>query len=137
MNEQKVQTLHNNSLEIFKQGQEMYIQVSNSLLSRTHQNVNNITHFETSAVRLSFGNEKVATDNFTRLKQLWEPIVQINAYQPNPKAKHLSAEDMGGLEPTVYLAKKPRVMLTLCFLATHMCVDKYQHSYFARIFPAE
>lgn len=46
------------------------------------------------------------------LKQLQEPIVKINAYHPNPKAKHLSAEDMGGLEPTVYLAKKARVTLT-------------------------
>ena len=83
----------------------------NLLLSRTPQNVN-ITHFEASAVKLSFGNEKVATDNFPRLKQLQEPIVKINAYHPNPKAKHLSAEDMGGLEPIVFLAKKARVMLT-------------------------
>jgi len=37
----------------------------NLLLSRTPQTVNNITHFKTSAVKLSFGNEKVATDNFT------------------------------------------------------------------------
>ena len=27
--------------------------------------------------------------------------------------------------------------LTLCYLATHMCVDKYQPSYFAHIFRAE
>ena len=71
-----------------------------------------ITHFETSAVKLSFGNEKVATDNFTRLNQLGEPIVQLNAYHPNPKPTYLSAEDMGGLEPTIYLAEKARVMLT-------------------------
>ena len=88
------------------------------LLSRTPQNVNNITHFKTSAVKLSSGNEKVATDNFTRLKQLGEPIVQINAYHTNPKAKHLSAEDMGGLEPTIYLARKARVMLTRNFWTT-------------------
>ena len=84
----------------------------NLLLSRIPQNVENIADFETSAVKLSFGNEKVATDNFTRLKQLGEPIVQINAYHTNPKAKQISAEDMGGLEPTVYLARKARVMLT-------------------------
>lgn len=54
----------------------------------------------------------MATDNFTRLKQLGEPIVQINAYHNNPKAKQISAEDMGSLEPTVYLARKARVMLT-------------------------
>ena len=46
------------------------------LLSRIPQNVNNVTHFENSAVKLSFGNEKVTKDNFTRLKQLGEPIVQ-------------------------------------------------------------
>ena len=61
---------------------------------------------------MSFGNKKVPTDNFTRLKQLGEPIAQINAYHPNPKAKHLTADDMGGLEPTEYLAQKARVMLT-------------------------
>lgn len=82
----------------------------NLFLSRTLQSVNNITHFETSAVKLSFGNEKVATDNCTRLKQLGEPIVQISAYHPNAKAKNLGAEDMGGLEPIIYLAKK----LELC-----------------------
>ena len=81
-------------------------------LSRTPQNINNITDFETSAVKLSLGNEKVAIDNFMRLKQLGEPIVQINAYHTNPKAKHPSAEDMGGLEPTIYLARKARVMST-------------------------
>ena len=57
----------------------------NLLLSRTPQNVENIADFETSAVKLSFGNEKVATDNFTRLKQLGEPIVQINAYHTHWK----------------------------------------------------
>ena len=35
----------------------------NLLLSRTPQNVKNITHFETSAVKLLFGNEKVATQD--------------------------------------------------------------------------
>lgn len=81
-------------------------------MSRTPQNVNNLTDFQTSAVRLSFGNEKVAKDNFTRLRELGEIIVQINARHTNPKAKHLSAEDMGGSEPTIWLARKARVMLT-------------------------
>ena len=107
-----------NSSEIFKQGQEMELQVlktgicfcqAHLKMSTTSQN------FETSVVKLSFGNDNVATHNFTRLKQLGEAIVQINAYHPNPKAKHLSAEDMGGLEPTIYLARKARVMLTRNF----------------------
>ena len=84
----------------------------NLLLSLTHQNVNKVTDFQTSAVRLSFGNEKVAKDNFTRLKEIGETIVQINAHHTNPKAKHLSAEDMGGSEPTICLSRKARVMLT-------------------------
>lgn len=65
-----------------------------------------------TAVRLSFGNETVAKGNFMRLKQLGETIFEINAHHSNPKAKHLNAEDMGGLEPTVYLSKKARVILT-------------------------
>jgi len=35
-------------------------------LSRSPQNVGNIADFQNSAVRLSFGNEKVAKDTFTR-----------------------------------------------------------------------
>ena len=84
----------------------------NLLLSRAPQCVENITDFQESAVRLSFGNEKVAKDNFIRLKQLGENIFEIKANHSNPAAKQLSAEEMGGLEPTIYLSKKARVMLT-------------------------
>lgn len=56
--------------------------------------------------------KKLQQITFTRLKQLAEPIVQINAYHTNPKAKYISAEDMGGLEPTIYLARNATVMLT-------------------------
>lgn len=75
-------------------------------------NVVNIATFQKSAVKLSFGNEKVATDNYQKLKQLQHTIVQINAHHSSPKAKCLSSEDMGGLEPTIYLSKQARVMLT-------------------------
>lgn len=38
--------------------------------------------------------------------------MEINAHHSNPKAKYLNAEDMSGLEPTIYISKKARVMLT-------------------------
>ena len=47
-----------------------------------------------------------------RLKVLGEKIIEINAHHNHSQAKHLSAEDMGGLEPTIYLSKNARVMLT-------------------------
>ncbi|KAL9958052.1 hypothetical protein ACROYT_G035018 [Oculina patagonica] len=84
----------------------------NLLLYRAPQTIDNIANFKTSAVRLSFGNEKVAKDNFARLKQLGEKIFEIKANHSNPKAKKLSAEEMGGLEPTIHLSKKAKVMLT-------------------------
>ena len=71
------------------------------LLLRQPQNVVNIDTFQKSAVKLSFGNEKVATDNYQKLKQLQQTIVQINGHHSSPKAKCLNSEDMGGLEPTI------------------------------------
>ena len=84
----------------------------NLLLSRSPSKIQHLEHFKNNAVRLSFGNEKVAQDNYSKLKQLNQPIIQIDAQHNNSKAKHLSADDMGGLEPTIYLAKNARVMLT-------------------------
>ena len=82
------------------------------LLSRQPHNVTEKANFQNTAVRLSFGNEKVAKDNYERQEQLQETVVQINAHHSNPKAKSLSSEEMGGLEPIIYLSKKARVMLT-------------------------
>ena len=84
----------------------------NLLLSRSPNRLQHLEHFKNEAVRLSFGNEKVAQDNYNKLKQLNQPIIQIDAQHNNSKAKHLSADDFGGLEPTIYLAKNARVMLT-------------------------
>jgi len=84
----------------------------NMLLLRQPQNVVDIDNFENSSVKLSFGNEKVAKDNDERLKDLQQIIVQINAHHSNPKAKSLSSEEMSGLEPTIYVSKQARVMLT-------------------------
>ena len=84
----------------------------NLLLSRQPHNVTDKTNFQNTAVRLSFSNEKVAKDNYERLEQLQETVVQINAHHSNPRAKSLSSEEMGGLEPIIYLSKKARVKLT-------------------------
>lgn len=82
------------------------------LLTRQPNRIQNLEHFHNSCARLSYGNEKVATDNFNRLKELNEPIVQINAQHSNSQAKHLSPDDFGGLQPVIYLSKGARVMLT-------------------------
>ena len=64
----------------------------NLLLSRAPQSVDNISDFEESAVRLPFGNEKVAKDNFIKLRQLRETILEKKANHNNPTARKLSAE---------------------------------------------
>ena len=84
----------------------------NILLSRSPSKVQNLLYFQKNAVRLSFGNEKVAQENYNQLVNLNQPIIQIDAQHNSTKAKHASADDMGGLEPTIYLSKKARVMLT-------------------------
>lgn len=84
----------------------------NILLLRSPNKVRNLIHFQNNAIRLSFGNEKVAQENYKQLKNLNQPIIQINAQHNSTKAKLVSADDMGGLEPTKYLSKKARVMLT-------------------------
>ena len=83
-----------------------------TLLVRNTAKVQNLAHFKQCAVRLSFGNEKVATDNYSKLCELGQPIIVINAQHNNSKAKLLSAEEMGGLQPTLHLCKNARVMLT-------------------------
>lgn len=84
----------------------------NILLLRSPDKVRKLIHFQNNAIRLSFGNEKVAQENYKQLKNLNQPIIQINAQHNSTKAKLVSADDMGGLEPTIYLSKKARVMLT-------------------------
>lgn len=63
-------------------------------------------HFQNNAVTLSFGNEKVAQENQKQLVNLNQPIIQIDAQHNSTKAKDVSGDDIGGLEPTIYLSKK-------------------------------
>ena len=66
----------------------------NLLLSRQPHNVTDKTNFQNTAVRLSFSNEKVAKDNYERLEQLQETVVQINAhYSVMSYVNHVGSRD--------------------------------------------
>ena len=80
------------------------------LLSRA-PNVCADTRFFQSAVKLSFGNKKVAEDNYEALKTLGVPIAKVEALHSRKSASKLSSDDMGGLSKTVFLSVGARVML--------------------------
>ena len=83
-----------------------------TLLSRTPENVTNIDEFLASSVKLSYLKSKVAEMNLIKLKNLNQPIATIKA-RHSGGAQTLSSDEMGGLEPVIYLAKGARVMLTM------------------------
>ena len=82
------------------------------LLSRTPQQIQNLAEFESAAIRLCYSKSKVAEINAQRLKSLHCPIATVKA-RHSGGAHALSVDEMGGLEPVVYLAKGARVMLTM------------------------
>ena len=82
------------------------------LLTRTPSNVEDIETFKNSSVKLSYGNEKVASDNYESLKKLGKPIATIDAKHNNSTASKLPADDMGSLLPQLLIAKGAKVMLT-------------------------
>ena len=84
----------------------------NLLLKKTPINVENLDSFERDAVKLSFGNDKVAKDNYEQLKRLNKPIATINAKHNNKTAAKLSSDDMGSLMPQLLLSEGAKVMLT-------------------------
>ena len=81
------------------------------LLTRIPSNLKNITD-KSKHVKLSFSNESVAKSNYETLESLNVPIAQINARHNVSTASKLSSEDMGGLQPKLYLCLGARVMLT-------------------------
>ena len=83
-----------------------------SLISRTPDKVHNVNEFEKNSVRICYHKEKVTELNIRRLKSLGQPIAIIKACH-SIGAQTLSADDMGGLEPIVYLSKGAKVMLTM------------------------
>ena len=76
----------------------------NLLLTRTPDSIGNQKDTE-EYVKLSFSNEKLASDNFEALQSLNVPIAQVNVSK-------LASDEMGGLESKLFLAKRARVMLT-------------------------
>ena len=82
------------------------------LLTRTPSNVKDIDSFQKDSVKLSFGNEKVAKDNYEQLKKLNQPIATIDAKHNNKTAAKLSTDDMGSLMPHLLLSQGAKVMLT-------------------------
>ena len=83
------------------------------------------------ATRLFYSNEDVATYNHEQLTKLQHTVANINACNSSAAAKSLTSDDMSGLEPTIFLAKGAKVMLTinlwvnvgLCNGATGTVVD--------------
>ena len=51
--------------------------------------------------------------NHEQLNKLNQPCANINARHSSATAKSLSSDEMSGLEPTIYLAKGAKVMLTM------------------------
>ena len=84
----------------------------NLLLTRTPNNIGNLQFFKKECVKLSYGNEKVAQDNYDSLKQLNNPIAEINGKHNNKTSAKLPADYMGSLHPKLLLSKKGKVMLT-------------------------
>ena len=83
----------------------------NLQLTKTPDSIGNQKDTE-EYVKLSFSNEKVASDNFEAPQSLNVLIVQVNARHSCSAAPKLTSDDMRGLESKLFLAKGARVMLT-------------------------
>ena len=78
-----------------------------------------------------YSNEEVANYNFRKLTELHQPIARINAQHSSDLAKKAAPDDMSGLEPSIFLSKGAKIMLTmnlwtdvgLCNGATGTVVD--------------
>ena len=82
------------------------------LLTRQPSNVANIIEFN-DAIRLFYSNEDVSSYNHEQLNKLQQPCANINARHSSATAKSLPSNEMSGLQPTIYLAKGAKVMLTM------------------------
>ena len=82
------------------------------LLTRQPHFVQNLVDFKYST-RLFFKNDDVAYFNYCQLKKLETPIALINAKHSSEKAKLIHPDEMGGLQPSIWLAVGAKVMLSL------------------------
>ena len=100
------------------------------LLTRQPSKAENIAEFQ-YATRLYFSNEEVANYNFHQLAELHQPIARIDARHSSDLAKKASPDQMSGVEPSLFLSKGAKIMLTmnlwtdvgLCNGATGTVVD--------------
>ena len=83
----------------------------NLLKPRTPLMCDNIDTFN-DALKLSYGNKKVAEDKFQSLKNLGITIAIIKAVHNKAAASKLSSDYMGGLSLCVFLYVGARIMLT-------------------------
>ena len=85
-----------------------------TLLSRAPENVTNIEEFLTSSVRLSYLKSKVAEMNLVKLKNLNQPIATIKT-RHSGGAQTVSSDEMGELEPVIYLANIINISFIVSF----------------------
>lgn len=81
-------------------------------MTRQPSLTHNSSEFQ-DALGLYYSNEDVANYKFKRLSELHQPIACINARHSSDVAKKASFEDMSGLQPRIFLAKRALVMLTI------------------------
>ena len=81
------------------------------LMTRTPTRVQDVSPFA-SALHLIPTVEAVVEHNVAQLQASGQPIATIKAVHTGPNAGKVSADDAGGLEAVVCLAKSARVMLT-------------------------
>ena len=86
--------------------------IGTSCLVGHHLLLSNLQTFEKHAVKISYGNQQVAKDNYECLKKLGQPIIPIDAKHNNKTAAKLPADDMGALCSKLLLSKHAKVMLT-------------------------
>ncbi len=82
------------------------------LLSRQPNAISNLQDFK-FATRLFYTNHDVAQYNYNELHSLNQPIAAIEAKHSPDNAKSIPSDEMCGLQPTIYIAKEARVMLTM------------------------
>ena len=82
------------------------------LLSRQPNAVSNLQDFH-FATRLFYTNHDVAQFNYNELQNLNQPIAVIEAKHSPATAKTIPSDEMCGLQPTIFIAKGARVMLTM------------------------
>ena len=91
---------------------ESTIEDWNLLLLRQPSNFPDVTEYD-DATRLFYSNDDVANYNYEQLIKLQQPIAHINAHHSSALAKNISPDELSGLQPSLFLAKNAKVMLTM------------------------